>query len=98
MAELMICGDGEVRHDRATVGHIQWAAPFADFGVAGVYDNDSDFGCDCWTEQDDIDDLKGDLEREEAARERAENLLKGAVAEIEKHKAEVARLKAEAVS
>lgn len=70
MAELMICGDGEVRHDGATVGHIQWAAPFADFGVAGVYDNYSDFGGDCWTEQDDIDDLKGDLEREEAARER----------------------------
>ena len=98
MAELMICGDGEVRLDGSTVGRITWAAPFADFGVAGVYDNYSDSGCDCWDEGADIDDLKDDLDREEKARERAESLLKCAVEEIEKLKAEVAQLKSGAAS
>lgn len=98
MAELVICGDGEVRLEGAVVGCIQWARPYAGFGIAGVYDIGCDQGCDCCIDEDEYAALKGDLEREALTRARAETLLKCAVEEINKLKAELALQTAGAAS
>ena len=70
------------------VGRITWASPVAHLWVSGDWERAGSSDCDCCFEDVEESDEYLELERE---KERLEKVLKGAVEEIDKLKAEVAR-------
>ncbi len=91
MAELEIRTTGELMQNGEIVGHIAFAKPFVEREVAGMYwpDDHEDFGREWATEEDvtdledEIEELKDDLERERARVKRLERVVADLTAQLQ---------------